>query len=284
MAQLAASICLDERDFSVKIYLDPFNKRIRIDDYRGKIQAVLKKAEELAAQHQVEKLIMKARKEDVSLLFEHGLQPEAMIDRYFCGSHAYFFSKFYTADRKKNEHWVTEDQIIQSVSQLDLTNQRSKVPQDYVLKRADESSASELASLYGQVFQIYPTPLDDPGYIKKTMADGTVYYAFSHQERIVSAASAEVNATYKNAELTDCATLPDYRKDGLMKFLLKALEQELIGSGIFCAYSIARALSFGMNAALFQLGFSYRGRLMNNCYIFDKLEDMNMWVKDLSNS
>jgi beta-lysine N6-acetyltransferase len=42
-------------------------------------------------------------------------------------------------------------------------------------------------------------------------------------------------------------------------------------------------LSFGMNAVLYQLGYNYCGRLMNNCYIYDKLENMNMWVKNLAN-
>jgi hypothetical protein len=68
-----------------------------------------------------------------------------------------------------------------------------------------------------------------------------------------------------------------------MKIILRELEGELKRQGIFCAYSIARSLSFGMNAVLFQLGYKYRGRLMNNCYIYDKLENMNMWVKHLAN-
>jgi putative beta-lysine N-acetyltransferase len=104
-----------------------------------------------------------------------------------------------------------------------------------------------------------------------------------YQGKIVSAASAEINSFYKNAELTDCATLAEHRKFGLMKMILQELEKDLKNNGIFCAYSIARALSFGMNAALFQLGYSYRGRFMNNCYIYDKLENMNMWVKNLAN-
>jgi hypothetical protein len=57
------------------------------------------------------------------------------------------------------------------------------------------------------------------------------------------------------------------------------LEKHLEDNGIYCVYSIARALSFGMNAVFFQLGYEYRGRLANNCCIFDKIEDMNLWVK-----
>jgi beta-lysine N6-acetyltransferase len=67
-----------------------------------------------------------------------------------------------------------------------------------------------------------------------------------------------------------------------MKRLLTQLEKELVKNGIYCAYSIARALSYGMNKSFYQLGYSYTGRLTNNCYIFDKIEDMNVWVKDLS--
>ena len=66
-----------------------------------------------------------------------------------------------------------------------------------------------------------------------------------------------------------------------MKSLLIKLEEELQERSIFCSYTIARSL-FGMNAAFHQLGYTYTGRLANNCYIFDKLEDMNIWVKDLS--
>ncbi|WHX98952.1 putative beta-lysine N-acetyltransferase [Neobacillus sp. DY30] len=283
MNQSAATMIIEESNFFLEMYLDPFNKRIRIDDYRGNLQLLLEKVEELAHKHQVEKLIMKARSEDFLPLFEKGLQPEAVVDRYFLGSHAHFFSKFYTIERKKNNHWITEDAMIKSIYQLDSTTDKPYPPNQYELKKANESCAEELSELYREVFQIYPTPLHDPEYVKKTMKEGTVYYVFFHQGKIVSAASAEVNSFYKNAELTDCATLKEHRTYGLMKIILRELERELKRQGIYCAYSIARSLSFGMNAVLFQLGYQYRGRLMNNCYIFDKLENMNMWVKNLAN-
>ena len=284
MSQLPTSICLQEQKLYMDVCLDPFNKRVRVDDYRGNIQLVLSKAEELVQEQRAEKLIIKGRCEDIFSFYERGFQPEVMVDRYFLGTDAWFFTKFYTSDRKKNDHWLTEDGMIHSIYQLDPQSQRTFPPKEYELKKADSGCAPELAALYQQVFQIYPTPLNDPEYIKQTMEeDRTIYYAFFYQGKIVSAASAEINSFYKNAELTDCATLTEHRKYGLMKLLLQELEQELIRNGIYCAYSIARALSFGMNAALYQLGYKYRGRLMNNVYIYDKLEDMNMWVKNLAN-
>ncbi|MEH7120726.1 putative beta-lysine N-acetyltransferase [Neobacillus vireti] len=282
MNQTASTIYINEPNYFCELYVDPFNKRIRVDDYRGNTKLLLAKADELIDQYQAEKLIIKGRSEDFIQFFEAGFQPEAVVDRYFLGSDAHFFSKFYTPERKRNENWITEDGMIQSIYQLNRSVNKVIPPQDYELKKADESCADELSALYKQIFQIYPTPLHRPEYVKKTMKDGTIYYVFMYQGKIVSAASAEINAFYKNAELTDCATMTEHRKYGLMKLILQEIETDLMKNGIFCAYSIARALSFGMNAALFQLGYSYRGRFMNNCYIYDKLENMNMWVKNLA--
>ncbi|MDQ1145396.1 putative beta-lysine N-acetyltransferase [Bacillus sp. SORGH_AS 510] len=282
MNQTASTIYLEERSYFIDVFLDPFNKRIRVDDYRGNVQQILGRIENLVEQQQAEKLIIKGRRNDFLALMENGLQPEAVVERYFLGSDALFFSKFYTIDRKKNEHWVTEDRMIHSIYQLAPIIEKNSPPKEYELKIADENCAAELSALYRQVFQVYPTPLHDPEYVKKTMKDGTIYYVYFYQGKIVSAASAEINSFYKNAEITDCATLTEHRKYGLMKIILKELERELKSRGIFCSYSIARSLSFGMNAVLFQLGYSYRGRLMNNCYIYDKLENMNMWVKNLA--
>jgi len=282
MNQPAHSVQIKESEFYLEAYLDPFNKRIRIDDYRGNINLIIEKTEELCCRNQAEKLIIKGRKEDLFQFFEHGLVLEAIVDRYFLGSDAYFFTKYYSNDRRCNDHWIAEDGIIHSIFQSDPSSLITKPPQDYILKKVDERDAGELAALYRDVFQIYPTPLFDVEYVKKTMEEGTVYYGFFYKGKIVSAASAEINDFYKNAELTDCATRKEHRKYGLMKLILLELERELKHRGIFCTYSIARSLSFGMNAVLFQLGFHYRGRLMNNCYIYDKLENMNIWVKNLA--
>jgi putative beta-lysine N-acetyltransferase len=281
MNQISQTIKFENDCFVLQVYLDPFNKRIRIDDCRGNTDLLIEKAEQLAHEYKAEKLIFKVRSEQLFNLIEKGFQTEAIVDGYFLGSDAYFCVKYYSADRRKNEHWITEDQILDEIRNSKNSNEK-KLPNRYLIKHADEKNSDELSALYRKVFQIYPTPLHDPDYVKKTMDDGTIYYVAFHNEKIVSAASAETNHLYKNAELTDCATLPEHRKYGLMKILLQELERELVKQGIYCSYSIARALSNGMNAVLFQIGYCYRGRFLNNCFIYDKLEDMNMWVKDLS--
>ncbi|HLO11832.1 MAG TPA: putative beta-lysine N-acetyltransferase [Pseudoneobacillus sp.] len=270
------------KGFWLQVYDDPFNKRIRIDDFYGASSSIIHNAEALMKEKNREKLIFKVRYEQFNDFIENGYHCEAKIDHYFLGSNMYFFTKYFNQKRLENDHWITEDQIINSINGMAVSPDTMHPPKDYVLKKIEESDASELALLYQTVFQIYPTPLHDPQYIIETIKDGTIYFAFYYHGKIVSAASAEVNRLYRNAELTDCATLPEHRKHGLMKILLKKLEMELYEQGIYGSYSIARSLSFGMNAVLHQLGYKYRGRLKNNVFIYDKLENMNVWVKNLS--
>jgi len=268
--------------YDMDVFIDPYNKRLRIEDYRGDLHKIIDKALDISTHYNAEKLIFICRREHFSILIERAFQCEAMIDYFYRGSAAYYFTKYFSIDRKKSDDWLVEDGIINNVSKLARNKMKQPIPSGYELRKIVENDAEQLAKLYQEVFRVYPTPLHEPEYIKKSIKKGTIYYGFFRDGSIVSAASAEVNTHYNNAELTDCATVPHYRKFGFMKFLLEKLEEELRKQGVFSTYSIARAQSFGMNAALYQLGYSYRGRLLNNCYIFENLENMNMWVKDLS--
>lgn len=66
-----------------------------------------------------------------------------------------------------------------------------------------------------------------------------------------------------------------------MSILLAALETDLRRLNYVCAYTLARAPSYGMNAAFHSLGYEFNGRMINNCDIYGDFEDMNLWVKDL---
>ncbi|KEK24046.1 putative beta-lysine N-acetyltransferase [Bacillus gaemokensis] len=267
-------------NYTVEGELDYFNKRIRVDHYTGNVESLVQKIEELAEKHSFTKCIIKGKGEHVSTWLSFGFLLEATIPHYFQGHDAYFLVKYCNDERRNSIQWVEEDRIISGVREKEV--KEKQIPTKFVLRKATERDAEELASVFGKVFEIYPTPLNEADYIIKTMKEDTIYYVYETEGRIISTASAEMNVKEGNAELTNCATLPKYRKHGFMKSLLIKLEEELQERAIFCSYTIARSLSFGMNAAFHQLGYTYTGRLANNCYIFDKLEDMNVWVKDLS--
>ncbi|MGE7758614.1 putative beta-lysine N-acetyltransferase [Peribacillus sp. NPDC097895] len=268
--------------YTMELYHDHANQRLRLDDYRGNLKKAVTHALAIAHEQSYTKVILKARQEDLSAALAQGFMLEGIMSRYFKGNDAYCMAFYLTDERRTSDFWVKEDKIIQDVSGVPRLMENQQIPENYILRFATDEDAQELAILYSTIFETYPTPMNDERYIKKVMVEGTIFSVIEYEGTIVSAASAEVNEMYHNAELTDCATLPNHRKHGFMKVLISALEQELIRKNIYCSYSLARSLSMGMNAVFHQLGYEYGGRLTKNCNIWDKYEDMNIWGKDLS--
>ncbi|MFT9849678.1 putative beta-lysine N-acetyltransferase [Aneurinibacillus sp. REN35] len=278
----AQSLIETGSSFTMDASLDRFNARLRVDDYRGSVRLMHTRILALANEHALTKIFIKSRPEDVATLLGLGYMLEGVFKKYFNGGDAYSMAMYLSDERRTSEYWIQEDDILRQVLSLPLKASDEPLAQGYTIRIAVTEDAEQLAHLYGTVFQTYPTPMNDPAYIKKVMLEGTVFYVAEAEARIVSAASAEINAIYNNAEMTDCATYNEHRKHGLMRHLITALENELQTRHIYCAYSLARSLSFGMNAVFHQLGYEYAGRMTKNCNIFDKLEDMSLWVKDLS--
>ncbi|PFA70137.1 putative beta-lysine N-acetyltransferase [Bacillus sp. AFS015802] len=260
------------------IYKDDYNRRLRVDEFRGNAGSVWEYVMNEVQSHSFEKVIVKARSAHVPYFLEKGFVLEGGVNGYFNGDRAFFMSKFLTDDRRNSAYWRKEDDILQAVQQLE----RQERAESGMISVATGGDAGKLTDLYQEVFKLYPVPLHDPDYVKQSIKNGTIFVYIEEDGKIISAASAEISLSNKNAELTDCATRSSHRQGGYMKHLLRRLEDELVKQNIFCAYTIARALSFGMNAVFHQLGYRYGGRLANNCIIFDKMEDMNIWERDLS--
>ncbi|MQR96377.1 putative beta-lysine N-acetyltransferase [Fictibacillus phosphorivorans] len=261
---------------------DYYSERLRADDYRGNVYFFAEWLEEEAEINGFHKIIVKSKKDDIDAWQELGYINEGEFKGYFNGATAYAMCKYLKNERRNSEYWIEEDRILKDVLKLEKGTKNQPLQIEYTLRMADVQDAKSLAELYGNVFQVYPTPMNDIEYVREMIESGTLFCIIEHEGRIVSAASADVNDTYNNAEITDCATTPEHRKFGLMKHLVDQLEKELFQRKIYCSYSIARALSFGMNAVFHQKDYLFKGRLANNCKIFDKYEDMNIWVKDLS--
>lgn len=264
-------------DAYVSVYSDQFSSRIRIDDYSGSLTSVLTIIENEAPAW-TEKLIVKSRPHDVELFESKGFINEAHVNDYFLGTDMFFMTKYFSPDRQRSLAWDEEELIVKTILQEKVAGFEMDISNVRVASKED---CKDLADLYRDVFPIYPTPLSNPNHLEKTIEEGTVYVFIRDHEKIISAASAEINSTYKNAELTDCASCPEAQGKGYMKKLLYKLEELLGHRGIHCLYTIARAKSVGMNKAFHQLGYHYGGRLKKNLIIYSGLEDMNVWYKNV---
>lgn len=266
-------------DYSFTCNQDPFNERIRIDHYTGHVEEVINQIL-LLFSADFSKCIVKVKEGDLPLFRRQGFSYEGTVAKYFAGVDMHVMTRYKENWRRNSKRWMEEEKILDGV----LNKVISPLPVIPSLRRASEEDSDDLATLYKTVFDVYPTPMDQPDYIRKVMKEGTIFYIVQDDNRITSAASAEVNRSFQNAEITDCATLPEFRKSGSMRHLILALENKLLEEEIYYAYSIARSLSFGMNAVFHQLGYEYGGRLTNNVKIFNDWEDMNLWSKPLVKS
>ena len=141
--------------------------------------------------------------------------------------------------------------------------------------------ADEMAAIYRAVFGSYPFPIYDPAYLRRTMGTHIAYFGIAEQSRLVALASSETSRDAENVEMTDFATLPSHLGRGYAVHLLRHMEDAMRGEGIKTAFTLARAMSAGMNITFAKLGYDFAGTLTNNTNISGAIESMNVWSKAL---
>lgn len=268
-------------DHYVKVYLDFPNQRLKVLEHQGEPEKVVNRLVSLASKNQVGKILFNVSG-DWQRYAEKGFVKEGEIPGYFNGQSAHCLSYFLEDKRQESPSLEDEKRIMEKVMAEKPGFSDEGGYQDWEVVEGSDDYAEELAALYDSTFKTYPTPLNNPEYVKQVMANHVEFLLVMDNGNIISSASAERNLAYNNAEMTDCATLPQYRGKGLMRFILDRLEGSMQQKGLQVIYSLARARSVGMNMVFRKLGYQYTGRMINNCHICGKFEDMNLWVKPIS--
>jgi putative beta-lysine N-acetyltransferase len=229
------------------------------------------------------KIFWKAPADLAPSLVEAGMRVEATIEGYFDGDDATVVAGYPDPDRARRRDAEEQERILATVRSRPPKPEPRPLPDGYRAATATASDADDLARLYSEVFASYPFPITEPQYLVDTMRSHVVYRIVRDDGgRLVAAASAETASGYRNAEMTDFATLPDQRGHGLALGLLAALEDEMARRGIPNLYTIARARSFGMNQVFANRGYRWTGTLVNNCHIAGRFEDMHVWCRGVA--
>lgn len=273
---------IEEKDYYLKLVIDYFNKRIKVVNYGGpNYKDMAKRIDYITKENDFDKVFIKATSDDWEEFMAFGYILEGIFKHYYNGEHGYCVSKFYTSERRDSDTIEKENEIIEKLFDYEQNEDEVVLDGDYEIKIATKEDISEIVSLYDKVFQTYPVPLNNSKYVETLMDNDVLFMYIKYKGDVVSSASADIDFLHMNAEITDCATNPDYRGQGFMSIIINHLEEEMKSRNIVGLYSIARAISFGMNKVFKKQGYSYTGRLINNCNICGKLEDMNLWVKKL---
>lgn len=274
------------RNFKCRILVSPYNRRLTVYEFHlsgengagEMIRALAKKA----GTRGMDKIWLKSSTRWARAFSNAGLKLEAKIPGYFKNREtANIFAMYLSTQRAtpSNEKTGCRFKFDQPVPGSPAGASKQVLPPGVTLKWSAEEDSDALAQLYRKVYTTYPFPVFDPDYLRETMANDVCYLAAWHNEQPVAAASAEINRPEENAEVTDFATLPEWRGSGLASLLLFQLEQRLKKEGIRCLYTIARSSSAGMNKVLNGAGYKFQGVLINNCNIGGGFEDMYVYSK-----
>ncbi|SHE81135.1 putative beta-lysine N-acetyltransferase [Alkalibacter saccharofermentans] len=247
-------------------------------DYRDETK-IIDSLKDLADKYSYSKIFAKVPLNKESIFLTAGYTREAKIPNYKSGEEDYVFLGKYM-DHARG--LINDSALLDDV----LATARSKAKVDpppledgHVIKKLTKEDAPEMAGLYKRVFKTYPFPIHDADYLIKTMEENIHYYGIFQGKKLVALSSSETDPEYKNCEMTDFATLPNYRGKKFALVLLFEMEKSMKALGFKTLYTIARAKSHGMNATFAKAGYAFGGMLINNTNISGDIESMNVWYK-----
>ena len=218
--------------------------------------------------------------------FENDIfRTEALIPGFFRGEEDGHFMGKYLDPARADDPYQTEAQKILELANTSAgdTGTGKDLPPDYSLRRCTHDDCAAMANLYGAIFPSYPFPVNDKQFLAETMAEHVIYFGLWHKNgELAALASAERYQHQGHVEMTDFLTVPHHRRQGLAGRLLAKMDKELGDMGMPLAYTIARALSSGMNITFAKAGYKHAGTLTNNTQICGRIESMQVWYKSLA--
>lgn len=228
------------------------------------------------------KLFAKVGAREAPEFKERGFVHEACIPGMCRGEQTgYFMSKYLDGERAEARH-ARQMGLVLDLARAKAPNGQGPEPRDIDgIEPLGPDNAEELAALYDSVFESYPFPIHKPDYLRSAMADNVEFFGLRMGAKLVAAASSEKDEAWRCVEMTDFATLPETRGQGLASRLLAYMEVKMAADGFHTAYTIARAESPGMNIVFSSAGYEHGGTLTNNTQIGGRLESMNVWYKQI---
>jgi len=248
---------------------------------RDDFPQIIERLDELAQKKHYTKLLAKVPQGAEDAFKAAGYKKEACVPRFYEGKEAaVFMAKFLDPAREAAKDQTLIHEIINFTKELKSADKQEK-GEDYNCNILTPEAVGDMVDVYKIVFKTYPFPIHSREYLLKTMRENIVYFGVRDNGKLVAVASCEIDVAARNVEMTDFATLPEYRGRGLASSLLVRMEEEMKKQGLITAYTIARAVSYGMNITFARRGYLYAGTLINNTDISGGIESMNIWYKGL---
>jgi len=248
---------------------------------KGDFPGILDSLTTMARENCYSKLFCKIPDWAAPLFFADGYITEAIIPGFYQGiESAFFVAKYLDSNRLMN---LEKESFMELSGLFGSTINQESLPKNGAIKvrQLDLSDVEQIADIYRKVFLSYPFPIQNPGYILETMKENVSYFGVKQKGRLIAVASAEIDFEGRNAEMTDFATISDYRGHKLGQRLLTKMEKEMKAIGILTLYTIARLQSIPMNKVFLKHQYQYAGTLVRNTNISGSIESMNVYYKQI---
>ena len=264
----------------------PHNNRIYlmrlIPNHIASLIAVL---DEMASQKGYGKIFAKIPAPAWGAFRSAGYIKEAVVPGFFTGKiDGFFIAKYFSAGRQESPY---ADRLFRIVRRTGDGSSKERHPSGRATRdivACKPSDAAKMSVFYRQAFKSYPFPIQQPAYLQHMMHEGVLYFCVRIEGRIAALSAAEIDLASENVEMTDFATLPEWRGRGFAGMLLSHMDKKACELGIKTAYTIARAASHGMNFVFNSNGYNYAGLLKNNTQICGSIQSMTVWYKHLINN
>ena len=235
---------------------------------------------DLAKTNNYSKIFAKVPEIAAKNFFLAGFLEEARIPAFFSGKEAAVFMGYYLDAERIKEPDIDEiEDILKIAFGRRTADKVSHLENRFILRKCNKTDIFAMAKIYREVFPSYPFPIHDPDYLLKTMQSHIDYFGIETDGKLVAVSSAEIDKEAANVEMTDFAILSEWRGKKLCQQLLARMENEMKKKNIKTAYTIARAMSPGINVTFSKAGYQFGGRLKNNTNISGRIESMNVWYK-----
>ncbi len=258
----------------------PFNRRVYLmKPAREDLPELPARLIEFGRERGYTKIFAKVPESARELFTAAGYEIEAGVSGYYRGAAGALFAAYYLDPARREGDRQEALRIRElALSKSGTEKEESGGEEPRLLGEEDCPAAAEL---YREVFESYPFPIRDPGYLRRMMAAEVDYYGIEEAGRLIALASAEKDPEALAAEMTDFASRPGARGRGLAGRILRRMERDLARAGCRTGFTIARSLSPGMNITFARAGYRFGGLLWNNTQICGRLEPMNVWYKPL---
>jgi hypothetical protein len=203
------SICAD--GYEADVQLDPYNSRARLVGYQGDTEKIIEALKRICREHQFGKLIcmpfIRATADRLltGAFYRRGqsadFSGEKMPNVFSC-----FFRSAACEEAIFFQRRMRSSRIVRII---DLQDDLPEISEGSELRKRRTPKKSPV--LFREVFPFYPTPMDEPEYVKKMMDQDVLFKVLEKDGVLASVASADMNREFLHAEITDCATRASFR-------------------------------------------------------------------------